>query len=179
MKTLGTLKGIKDPYSRRILANVIGKDSLAVLKGTPRKLQNLVEGLTAKQLRTPPSKGKWSITQLICHLADGEIVLGFRLRMAIAESGSPLQAMNEQKWAAGLGYKNAEVRSRLELLTHLRREHVRMLGSLPPAAWKRFGMHEERGKETITRMVHMYAGHDLNHIAQIRTIRRVLLRGTR
>ena len=179
MKKLRSIKEIKDPYSRRILGNVIDKDSLAVLRGTPRRLQTLLRGLTAKQLRTPPSKGKWTITQLICHLADTEIVLGFRLRMAIAQSGSPLQAINEQEWALGLGYESADVRERLRLLTVLRLEHVRMLKSLPAGGWKRFGMHQERGKETITRMAHMYAGHDLNHLAQIRAIRRSFLRGAR
>ena len=174
MKRLRSISGIRDPYSRRILSNVIGKDALAVMRKTPRTLAGLVKGLTAKQLRMSPARGKWTITQLICHLTDTEIVLGFRLRMAIAQSGIPLQAIDQEKWANGLGYDKGEVRSRLELFAHLRSEHVRLLSALPAKGWKRYGLHEERGKETIARMVQMYAGHDLNHIAQIKSLRRTL-----
>ena len=174
MKRLRSINGIRDPYSRRILSNVIGKDALSVMRKTPRALAVLVKGLTAKELRTPPARGKWTITQLVCHLADTEIVLGFRLRMSIAQSGTPLQAIDQNKWANGLGYDKGEIRTRLALFAHLRREHVRLLGALPAKDWKRYGMHEERGKETIERMAKMYAGHDLNHIAQIKSLRQTL-----
>ncbi len=179
MKKLRTIQGITDPYSRRILGNVVNKDPLTILKGTPRKLQRLMEGLTPKQLRTSPANGKWTITQLIAHFADTELVLGFRLRMAIAESGRPLQAIDQKKWDTGLGYGKADIRKRLELFTLLRQEHLRLLGSLPPAGWNKFGMHEERGKETVARMAQMYAGHDVNHLAQIEAIRRSFRRGAR
>jgi hypothetical protein len=99
--------------------------------------------------------------------------------MAIAESGGPLQAMNEKLWAKRLGYSGGNVQERLALLTLLRKENVRLLRSLSPGQWKRFGMHAERGKETVSRMAQMYAGHDVNHIAQILSIRRSLLRGGR
>ena len=171
MKKLRGIRGIRDPYSRRILSRVIGKDALVIMRQTPGRLTSLVKGLTEKQLRTSPVRGKWNIAQLVCHLADTELVLGFRLRVAIAESGRPLQAIAEKKWASLLGYNKGTIRTRLELFGHLRRENVRLLGSLSPAAWKRYGMHTERGKETVERMAQMYAGHDLNHLEQIRGAR--------
>jgi hypothetical protein len=179
MKRLRSIRGISDPYSRRILSHVLDKDVMTVLARTPRKLAGLIKGLTAKQLRTTPAKGRWNILQLVCHLTDTEIVLGFRLRMAIAQSGRPLQAIDEKKWAAGLDYGSADVAKKLALFSHLRQEHVRLLGSLSSAAWNRYGMHEERGKETITRMAGMYAGHDLNHLAQIRLLRKACVGGRR
>lgn len=157
----------------------MGKDALAIMKRTPRALARLTEGLTPKQLSTNPASDKWCITQLVCHLTDTEIVLGFRLRMAIAESGNLLQAIDQEKWATRLGYENGIVADRLGLFSELRRENVRLLNSLPHKAWKRYGMHTERGKETVARMAQMYAGHDLNHIAQIRTIRRMFRKGSR
>lgn len=166
---------VRDPYTRRILANVIGKEPLRVLAGTPRRLASMVDGLSARQLRKCPAQGKWSITHLLCHLSDTEVVLAFRLRMAIAESGTPLQSMNEQKWARHLGYETGNVRERLLLFTALRRDTLRLLRGLPDSSWNRYGVHEERGKETVTRIARMYAGHDVNHLRQIRDIRKQLL----
>ena len=179
MEKLRSLKGIKDPYSRRILGHVLNKNSFAILQRTPKRLRSLLKGLTKRQLNKAPVRGKWTITQLICHLTDTEIVLSFRLRLAIAESGGPLQAMNEKLWAKHLGYSGGDAQERLALLTLLRNENVRLLRSLSPSQWKRFGMHAERGKETVSRMAQMYAGHDVNHVAQILSIRRSLLQGSR
>ena len=177
MKPLHSISGITNAYSRRILSNVIDQDPVRILSATPARLKRLARGLTKEQLRTPAEKGKWSIAQLVNHLSDSEVVLAFRLRMAIAQSGSPLQAMDERKWADGLGYRNADVGRKLALFEVMRRDHVRLLKSLPKSAWNRYGMHQERGKETVLRMAQMFAGHDLNHIRSIRQARSILLRG--
>ena len=172
MKPLKSVGRIRNPYSKRILKNVIDKDPMKVLAATPNRLLRLVRGLTEKQLRKPPSPGKWSISQLVCHLSDAEVVFAFRLRMTVAQSGSPLQAMDEQKWAAGLGYERANVGSKVQLFTAMRKDHLTLLKSFKRGDFERFGMHEERGKETIERMVQMYAGHDVNHLGQIEMIRK-------
>ena len=172
MKPLKSVGKIRNPYSKRILKNVIDKDPMKVLAATPNRLLRLVRGLTEKQLRKPPSPGKWSISQLVCHLSDAEVVFAFRLRMAVAQSGCPLQAMDEQKWAAGLGYQRADVRRKIQLFAAMRRDHLTLLRSLRRGDWERYGMHQERGKETIERMAQMYAGHDINHVRQIEQIRK-------
>jgi len=177
MKRLSSISGIANPYSRRILAHVIDKDPVRILAATPSRLRRLTRGLSKVQLKKNAEKGKWSIAQLVNHLSDTEVVLAFRLRMAIAQSGSPLQAMDERKWADGLRYRNADVGRKLVVFETMRRDHVRMLKSLPKTVWRRYGMHQERGKETVTRMAQMYAGHDLNHLQQIRKIRSWLLKG--
>jgi hypothetical protein len=176
MKKVRSVPSIRDPYSQRILSNVIGKDPLKVLAATPGRIKRLLSGLSTRQLQTPPARGKWSIAQIVGHLADAELVLGFRLRMAIAQSGSPLQAMDQNKWEKRLGYRDADVARKLRLLTVVREEHVALLRSLPPRALKRYGMHEERGKETVERMAQLYAGHDINHVRQIAVIRKVVER---
>jgi hypothetical protein len=176
MKKVRSVAGIRDAYSRRILTKVIGKDPVEVLAATPGRLKSLLNGLNGRQLRKPRAKGKWSIAQLVSHLSDAEVVLAFRLRMAVAQSGSFLQAMDEQKWAEGLDYKKANVKKKLELFTAMRKDHLALLKSLGPTKRQRFGRHEERGKETVERMAQMYAGHDINHLRQIEMIRRSLRR---
>lgn len=173
--TLRSVPDTHDPYTRKILSNVVGKDPVRILAATPGRLSSLTRGLNGRQLRRVTASGKWSIAHLICHLVDSEIVLAFRLRMAIAESGSLLQAMDEKRWARHFDYEQADVNERLVLFRALRRDHVRLLKTLPRSGWKRYGIHAERGKETVARIAQMYAGHDVNHLDQIKALRNHLL----
>ncbi len=174
MKIVTGVDDIADAYVRRMVSNVIGKDPLKVLAQTPKRLRKLIKGLKKKQLRIQPAPGKWSIAQIVTHLADTEIVLAFRLRMVLAQSGTPLQAMDQDKWAAGLKYVEADVDEQLGLFTTLRRNHLALWKSLSDEDWQKYGMHEERGKETVERITHHFAGHDINHLNQIEAIRSLL-----
>jgi hypothetical protein len=176
MRTLATLRGIRNPYARRILSLVLGKDPVKILEATPGRLRTLTRGLTRRELLLPPSRGKWSIAQLVCHLSDAEVVLAWRLRMAIAQNGCRLQAMDERKWARHLGYHTLDLASKLRAFRGMRLDHLRTMKSLTPSEWKRYGLHEERGKETVARLAQMAAGHELNHLAQIERIRNILLK---
>jgi uncharacterized damage-inducible protein DinB len=167
-----TVEDITNPYVKRILANVIGKDPMKVLERTPRRLRKLVKGLKKKQVRYQPAASKWSIVQIINHIADTELVLAFRLRMALAQSGAPLQATDQDKWATVLNYEKADVDEQTDLFTTVRRRNLAIWKSLSDEEWQRFGMHEERGKETVERIAQLYAGHDINHLNQIEAIRK-------
>ena len=65
-------------YIERILGFIDGKDPLRVQRETPKKLQTLIKPLSKKQLTQRPEPGKWSIAEILAHLADAE--LGRRLR---------------------------------------------------------------------------------------------------
>ncbi|MBI1807464.1 MAG: DinB family protein [Candidatus Rokubacteria bacterium] len=176
MKKVKSIKAIKDPYSKRILSNIINKDPLKICAQTPGELQRLTRGLTEKQLSTSPKQGKWSITHLVSHFCDAEWAMGFRIRMAIAQPGRHFQAYDQDKWADHLYYNRAKCREKLNLFTTLRKAHLSLLKSLKPNEWQRYGIHEERGKETVERMIHMLAGHDVNHLRQVDALRRSLLK---
>ncbi len=168
---VATVNDITNPYIKRILTNVIGKDPLKVLAQTPKRLRKLTKGLKKKQLRFQPAPGKWSITQIVTHMADTELVLAFRLRMALSQSGATLQAMDQDKWAAGLNYQQANLDDQIDLFSVVRKHHLALWNSLQENDWQKFGMHEERGKETVERITQHYAGHDINHLNQIEAIR--------
>ncbi len=175
IRKVKTVRGIKNAYSKRILGNLIGKDPMSVFAKTPGDLKRLTSGLTRRQLQTPPGKGRWSITQLISHLCDAEWAMGFRIRKAIAESTSPLQAYDQDLWAANLHYDQMDFKAKLNLFRALRQSHVSLLNVLSSEELQRYGIHSERGKETVERMIHMLAGHDVNHLKQIEGIRNTLL----
>jgi DinB family protein len=170
MEKIKSVARIKDPYVKRILSNIIGKDAFNIYCQTPSRLSHFTRGLSDSQLKAAPAKGKWSIAQIITHLYDSELVMGFRYRMAVAQSGTPLQAFDENKWAENLRYNKANAKEKLRLFLAMRKDHITFLQSLTPAEWKRYGMHQERGKETIERMVQMIAGHDINHLKQIKNL---------
>lgn len=176
MEKVTTVKSIKDPYSKRILSNIINQDPLEIYSRTPQELRRLTRGLSDKQLHTPPGKGRWSIAHIISHLCDAEWAMGFRIRKVLAEPGSPLQAYDQDKWAKNLHYDEMGFREKLNLFSALRQSHLSLIKVLSPREWKRYGIHEERGKESVERMIHMLAGHDVNHLRQIEDIRNSFLK---
>lgn len=176
IKKITDVKGIKDAYSRRILSNLIGQDPMRVFARTSADLRKLTRGLTLQQLHASPGRRRWSIAQIVAHLCDAEWAVGYRVRKVIAEPKSPLLAYDQDKWAAHLHYDEMDFSEKLELFAALRSSHLALLKLLSPTELRRYGIHSERGKETVERMIHMLAGHDVNHLKQIESLRRSFTR---
>ena len=157
-------------YIERILGNVKGQDALKVQAATPKKLERLVKGASAAKLRKRPAPGKWSAGEILTHLADCEIVLGWRMRQILSSPGVPIQAFDQDVWASTGHYEKRDGRKSLELFRALRESNLALLKSLTPEQRKQHGMHAERGVETIEHLVRLMAGHDLNHLAQVERI---------
>jgi hypothetical protein len=161
-------------YIGRILGHVEGRDAIKVQKATAAKLNKLTRGLTPKQLRWQPEPGKWSIAEILAHLADVEIVASWRMRSIIGSDGITIQPFDQDVWASAFEYNKRDPKQSLEVFRVVRENNLAMLKALPPEAWERHGMHMERGKETIAHLTRMFAGHDTNHILQIERIVRQL-----
>lgn len=154
-------------YTRRILGYVKGKNALTVQAKTPQKIERLIAPLSPKQLGYRPAPGKWSIGEILAHLAETELVCGYRLRMILSKSGTPIQAFDQDVWAANSNYAKQDPEKSLGLFRALRAYNLALLKSLPREKWNHYGMHAERGKETVARVAQMFAGHDVNHLRQI------------
>jgi hypothetical protein len=157
-------------YIQRILGHVEGQDAIKVQRGTAGKLRKLTQRLTPKQLRWQPEPGKWSIVEIVAHLADVEIVASWRMRSIIGSDGITIQPFDQDVWASTFMYSKKDVKKSLELFRMLRENNLEMLKALPPQAWEKHGMHLERGKETIAHLARMFAGHDTNHVLQVERI---------
>lgn len=157
-------------YIQRILAHVEGHDAIKVQRATAAKLKKLTHGLTSKELKWKPEPGKWSIAEIIAHLADVEIVASWRMRSVLGANGTAIQAFDQDAWASVFQYGKRDVGQSLEVFRVLRQNNLAMLRALPPESWDNYGMHAERGKETIAHLARMFAGHDTNHILQIESI---------
>jgi hypothetical protein len=157
-------------YIQRILGYVEGQDPIKVQRATAPKLKKLTQGLTPKQLKWRPEPEKWSIAEILAHLSDAEIVASWRLRSVIGASGNPIQPFDQDAWAAAFQYSKRDAKQSVELFRVLRENNLAMLKALPREKWDSFGMHLERGKETVSHLARMFAGHDTNHVLQIEGI---------
>jgi uncharacterized damage-inducible protein DinB len=157
-------------YIHRMLDYVEGKDPLQVQRSTPRKLANLIRRLGPKDLLHRPAPGKWSIAEILAHLADAELVGGWRMRLILGQNGVPLQPFDQDVWAKTFSYHRRDPRISLETFRVLRQNNLALLRSIPKNLWLNYGMHQERGRETIAHIVRMFAGHDLNHLRQVESI---------
>ncbi|HXY13450.1 MAG TPA: DinB family protein [Terriglobales bacterium] len=157
-------------YTQRIISNLNGREPLRVQQETPRRLQKAIQSLSKPQLTRRPEPSKWSIAEILAHLADGELVASWRMRLVIGSNGVPIQAFDQDVWAETFVYSKRDPKVSLETFRVLRENNLRMLKALPKELWENYGMHSERGKETIAHMVRMFAGHDLNHVAQVEAI---------
>lgn len=138
---------------------------------TPRRLRRLVKGLTERQLSRPPAPGKWSIKQIVAHLADGEVVLGARYRFVAAHEKPAIPGYDQDLFVERLGVENATTEELLADFEMARAVNLGLLTRLPDEAFARVGIHSERGEESIETMAVTYAGHDRVHLEQIETIR--------
>ena len=157
-------------YSQRILGHVEGKDPLKAQSATAKKLERLVKGAPASRLSKRPGPDKWSVSEIIAHMADTEIVIGWRIRSILGAPGTPIQAYDQDAWAGAGLYAKRDPRRSIELFRAVRDANLALYKSLSPEQWKYFGMHAERGEESLERIALMIAGHDINHILQIERI---------
>ena len=157
-------------YTQRIMAHSEGKKPIAVQAATAKKLERAIKGVPTSRLRKRPAPGKWSVSEITAHLADAEIAIGWRLRLILGAPGTPVAAFDQDAWVGSLHYEKRDPRKSVEQFRVLRDANLALLKSLNPEQWKHYGMHNERGAETVETIVRMFAGHDLNHFQQIEHI---------
>jgi hypothetical protein len=157
-------------YMARIAGNIEGKDPLVVQRQSPDMLALLIEGVPEEALLRERAPGKWSVREILAHLAEAEMVSTWRYRQMIEQSGVTLTSFNQDEWARLGDYGATEPRESLQIFRLLRKKNLQMFARLTPEEWQRFGTHSERGKMTVKDLVRQMAGHDLNHIAQVREL---------
>lgn len=154
---------------------ILGDEApLGVLSSTPAAFAQAVAGLTPEQLRAPEKGGKWSIQQVLAHMADSEIVWSWRLRMVLAQDRPPLAGYDQDTWAERLGYSETDPAQSLRGFAALRQGNIGLLRRATPAELRRCGVHEQRGEETVEHMIRLYAGHDIVHTRQLERVKTVV-----
>ena len=151
--------------------NLLGdRNGLDVLEHTAQALARTIQVLSDEQVKQPEADGKWSVRDVLQHLADSELVWGFRLRMALAQDRPRLEGYDQDLWAARLHYEQADPRQALEQFGVVRRSNLTLLKGASDDDLLKVAVHAERGEQTIAQMVRLCAGHDLVHLNQIERI---------
>jgi hypothetical protein len=157
-------------YLERIRSLSQGKDFLATQQESPATLASLIERVSAAELSRRPAPGKWSVAEILAHMAEDEIVSHWRYRQMIETDGVSLSSFDQDLWARLGNYGSRMPAESLTLFRLLRESNLHMLALLTPEEWQRSGTHAERGKITVEGLARHMAGHDTNHIEQIRKI---------
>ncbi|MGH9746283.1 MAG: DinB family protein [Candidatus Acidiferrales bacterium] len=165
------MKETAQEYIQRMLGYTAdGQNPLKVQAATAKKLEKLIKGVPAGKLRKRPAPDRWSVQEIVVHLADAELVGSWRIRSILGAPGSPVQAFDQDVWVTATHYAKRDPRRAVAQFRVLREANLEMYKALRPEQWKQFGMHSERGEETVQHIVRMFAGHDLNHLGQIERI---------
>jgi hypothetical protein len=157
-------------YTARLVGYAGKKDPMKILNSTPKKIAGLIKKSKRKNLYKKPAPGKWSVAEIVAHLAETEIVMGWRYRSVVEKNGVKIQPFEQDDWAENSRYPETDIYDMLELMKVVRSANIVFLKGLPKEKYENFGMHEERGKETISHIMRMEAGHDINHMMQIEAI---------
>jgi hypothetical protein len=145
-----------------------GRPLHVILASTEGAIAECLKVIGPNKVTVSPVPGKWSAAEIVCHLADSEIVMGFRMRQTLAEEGPTIQPFDQDKWASK--YPGVPAAEALETFSALRKWNLRLIRAALPAAAARIMTHPERGTMTFQMVVETLAGHDLNHLAQLRKI---------
>ena len=157
-------------YVRALLDLLGSRDPLEVMGELLPWIETRLHGVPDPALRRPEAPGKWSVIQVIQHLADSDLVAGFRIRMVVAEDRPPLQGYDQDRWAREFHYDQMPLSAALDQLRALRTANLRLWSRLTPAQLERVGLHSERGPETAGHLLRLMRAHDLVHRRQIERI---------
>lgn len=159
------MKETPQQYKTRI-ENYLGTmNPIEVLKSTTSRLERLVCELQNQEAQS--SHETWSAAEILAHLAESEIVYGYRIRKALNANGSAIEATDQNVWVKNARYLQQEPQLALSLFQTVRKANISFLKSLTAQQLENFGIHSERGKESIAQMARMIAGHDINHLQQM------------
>jgi len=156
---------------QELAAKLNGRDPFEVQEELLPSLRAALATLDDETLRTPEAPGKWSVIEVVQHLADAELAYGWRLRMIVAHDAPPLQGFDQDKWADTLRYREASLEDALAQLAALRAANLRLLRRLDERQLDRAGIHNEAGPMSARMILYLLAGHDLTHRRQIERIK--------
>jgi hypothetical protein len=163
----GSAAAAASGYVRALLDLLGPRNPIEVLGELLPWLDHRLRSVADATLRRPEKPGKWSMIEVIQHLADSDLVAGFRIRMVLSEDRPALQAYDQDRWASEFRYRDVTLSQALDQLRGLRMANLHLWKQLTPTQLERVGLHSERGPESAGHIIRLMAAHDLVHRRQI------------
>lgn len=139
--------------------------------GTIDAIAALLRDIPGPDLARQMQPSKWSILEIVAHLAEDELVTSWRYRQMLESPGCELRGFDQDLWAAYGHYREWNITEAFSMFRLLRVANLRFLAHLTEEQWQCFGIHAERGRITVLDLARHMAGHDANHLAQIRRLK--------
>src|SRR5271157_5112696 len=137
----------------------------------PEMLAVVLTGVFGEEEDFAMAPGKWSVRQIVAHLADAELVGAHRFRQVIAEDNPTIVAFDQDAWTRNLDYARRKPKQSLETFRRIRAENYELLKELPASAYERAGNHTENGRLTLRQLLEGFAQHAESHARQLQEIR--------
>ena len=152
------------------------KKHLEAAEKSPKQIAAAVSGLPEKTLRYKPAPNKWSILEILAHLADMEILYAYRIRQMLADKKPVIAPIDQDDWARNLGYLETPPAELVSLYGLNRHHNLRLLRRLKPGDLEKGAFHPEYKKDvTVAEMVERMGGHGANHLEQIERLKKEAL----
>ena len=156
-----------EEYRRELLDLLGDRDPLDVLAHTPNNIEARLKGIDESVLSKRPGEGAWSVKEILGHLGDSEWVYGYRMRMMLSHDAPEIAGYDQDVMVAGMAHNDRPISMLLEELRRLRGLNLDLYMRTKGPAWERYGIHSERGEESVGLSIELLAGHDLRHCDQI------------
>ncbi len=140
---------------------------VSLLEKTPVLFETMLRDLPADLLRWKPGPERWSISEVLAHLADIEKVYSERVRRILAEDSPALQKYEQPAPSDADAYSRGSAAEHLARFTATRRAAVAFLKGSPASVGARTAKHSELGVITLSQLLNEWASHDLGHLRQI------------
>ena len=114
-----------------------------------------------------PAPGRWTIHEIVIHLADSEANSYVRCRRFIAEPGQAAMPYDQDVWTSKLRYHEQSIDHYLELFKWLRKASYDLIKTLPEPAWQARLTHPEHNDYSFDRWLDIYERHIPGHVAQM------------
>jgi hypothetical protein len=146
------------------------------LAATPAAVRSLLHGMSPDQARWRPADDKWSLLEVVCHLADEERQdFRMRLHLLIESEEAPWPEIDPAGWVTQRGYNGRDLAQSVKEFEHERAESLKWLSGLRHQRWDMTHQHAGLGALRAGDLLAAWAAHDLMHLRQITNLRLAVL----
>jgi uncharacterized damage-inducible protein DinB len=148
------------------------QEKLHAIETNPARVAAAVSGVDTDTLRYKPAPNKWSIMEIVGHLADMEVMFAYRMRQMLADKNPTIAPIDQDDWARNLRYQDGDLDLFLNMYQTGRRANLRLLRRLTVADLDKGAFHPELDRNmTVNEIVGRMAAHDPNHLGQIERLK--------
>ena len=137
----------------------------------PNQIELAIKNLNNPQLDTPYGEGKWTIRQVIHHIADSHMHAYIRTKWTFTENEPRLKTYEQNDWAILSDAKTAPIDFSLSIISGIHSRWHFWFSSLNENDFSRKAIHPENGEMTLDLFLKIYCNHGKNHCKQITDLR--------